>query len=350
MTDDVRYVRGLDELGIGDVPVAGGKGAGLGELIRCGALVPSGCVVTTEAYRRVADALDPGGSLRHATGDLDPADPAAVAAATALVREMIGAASLPVDVEAAIREGYARIPTRPGEQPAVAVRSSATSEDGVDTSFAGLQDTFLWVTGADAVVEHVRRCWASLYSVRSVSYRLHRRVGEDGLGMAVVVQRMVDARSSGVMFTRSPLTGDRSVAFVEASWGLGSAVVGGQVTPDNWVVDKITGEVMQSTLSTKVRRHRADPAARTVVDEEVPEELRAVPALSVAELRALVDVGRAVEQHYGTPQDIEWALAEGVPRGTANGVLPRSGLFLLQSRPETVWAGKEAADSRPLPR
>jgi pyruvate,water dikinase len=355
VTDDVRYVRGFDELGIADIPVAGGKGAGLGELMRAGVQVPPGCVVTTEAYHRVVDVLDPDGSLRHAIGELDRADPAGVAAATTQLRQMIMAAPLPGDVEAAIREGYARIPGRPGEEPAVAVRSSATSEDGADASFAGLQDTFLWVTGADAVAEHVRRCWASLYSVGSVSYRLRKRVGEDGLAMAVVVQRMVDARSSGVMFTRSPLTGDRSVVFVEASWGLGSAVVGGEVTPDNWVVDKITGDVVRSTVSTKVRRHRADPVARTVVDEEVPEGLRNVPALSVGELKALVDVGLAVERHYGTPQDIEWAIA-GSPagdatdatageavRGTADGAAPGGGLFLLQSRPETVWAAREPA-------
>lgn len=334
MTDDVRYMRGFDELGIGDVPVAGGKGAGLGELTRAGARVPPGCVVTTEAYHRVVDAVDPGGSLRQAVGDLDPADLAGVVRATDRLRELIAAAPLPAEVESALRDGYARIPARPGEPAAVAVRSSATSEDGADASFAGLQDTFLWVTGADAVVEHVRRCWASLYSVESVAYRLRRGVAEGGLAMAVVVQQMVDARSSGVMFTRSPLTGDPSVAVVEASWGLGSAVVSGAVTPDNWVVDKVTGEVIRSTVSDKARRHRADPATRSVIDEEVPPQLRGVPALSVEELQELVRVGWAVERHHGTPQDVEWAIAAGAPAG--------AGLFLLQSRPETVWSAQES--------
>jgi pyruvate, water dikinase len=344
VTDDVRYVRGFAELGIGDVPVAGGKGASLGELTRAGAHVPPGCVVTTAAYHRVIDVLDPDGSARHAIGELDPADDAAVASATARIRDMIEAAPLPADVEAAVREGYARVPSRPGEEPAVAVRSSATSEDGADASFAGLQDTFLWVTGADAVVANVRRCWASLYSVESVTYRLRRAVGEDGLAMAVVVQQMVDARSSGVMFTRSPLTGDRSVVFVEASWGLGSAVVSGLVTPDNWVVNKITGEVVRSTVSTKVRRHRADPAARTVIDEQVPPQLQRVPALSAQELATLVEVGRAVERHYGTAQDIEWAIANDAPHSDAPDNDPPGGaLFLLQSRPETVWSVKDAA-------
>jgi pyruvate,water dikinase len=329
VTDDDPYVRGFDKLSIGDVPIAGGKGASLGELTRAGAHVPPGHVVTTSAYHRVIDVLDADGSLRHAIGELDPADADAVGAATAGIRAMIEAAPLPADVEQAIRDAYARIPG-PGPEVAVAVRSSATSEDGANASFAGLQDTFLWIIGADGVVGHVRRCWSSLYSVESVTYRLQRGIGEDGLAMAVVVQQMVPARSSGVMFTRSPLTGDRSVVFVEASWGLGSAVVSGEVTPDNWMVNKITGEVVRSTISTKVRRHRPDPVARRVVDEDVPAQLRTVPAVSPDELRALVDVGRAVERHYGSAQDIEWAISEG------------GDLFLLQSRPETVWSGREA--------
>jgi pyruvate,water dikinase len=151
--------------------------------------------------------------------------------------------------------------------------------------------------------------------------------------MAVVVQRMVDARSSGVMFTRSPLTGDRSVVAIDASWGLGSAVVGGEVTPDSFVVSKITGEVTRS-IADKAVRHVPAPGGG-VHAEPVPEELRQEPAVDDAELHALVDVARRIERHYGCPQDIEWAIAAGAPEG--------DNIFLLQSRPETVWAGREAA-------
>jgi pyruvate,water dikinase len=227
----------------------------------------------------------------------------------------------------------------------VAVRSSATSEDGAADSFAGLQDTYLWVRGADRVLDAVRRCWASLYSVESVTYRRRRGIGEDDLAMAVVVQQMVDARSSGVMFTRSPLTGDRSVVAIDASWGLGSAVVSGEVTPDAFVVSKVTGEVARRTVATKTRWHRPAPDGDGVVEDDVPDDLREVPSISDDEIAALVAVARTVEAHHGCPQDIEWAVAHTAPPGEA--------VVLLQSRPETVWAEKDAAAARvatPTPR
>jgi pyruvate,water dikinase len=215
----------------------------------------------------------------------------------------------------------------------VAVRSSATSEDSAEASFAGLQDTYLWVRGADSVLEHVRRCWASLYSVESLTYRLRRGIPETDLGMAVVVQRMVDSRSSGVMFTRSPLTGDRSVVAIDASWGLGSAVVSGDVTPDSFVVSKVTGEITRRTVATKTVWHRPDPSGHGVVETDVPAELQDRPSISDEELAELVATARRVEAHYGCPQDIEWAVSETAPAG--------ENVFLLQSRPETVWAGKD---------
>lgn len=319
----------LATVGRDDVSTAGGKGARLGELARTGFRVPPGSVVTTRAYLEVLEAADPGGAVRHTARGLDAADHLALAETTARVRQLIATAPLPPGIDAAIRAGYAWLAAgTPGAEVPVAVRSSATGEDGAETSYAGLQDTWLCVTGADDVVAHVRRCWASLYSVEAVTYRLRRGAGEDDPAMAVVIQQMVDARTSGVMLTCSPLTGDPSLVYVEASWGLGSAVVGGEVTPDSWVVDKISGEVVAGTVSTKLRRHRADPAARTVVAENVPEALRATASLTPDELRAVVAVGRSVEGHFGVPQDIEWAVAEGGP--------DRAGLFLLQSRPRTV--------------
>ena len=219
----------------------------------------------------------------------------------------------------------------------VAVRSSATSEDSAEASFAGLQDTYLWVHGADSVLDHVRRCWASLYSVESVTYRLRRGIPEDDLGMAVVVQRMVGARSSGVMFTRSPLTGDRSVVAIDASWGLGSAVVSGDVTPDSFVVSKVTGEVPAD------RRHQdplapARPVGHGVVETDVPADLQDRPSLSDEEIAELVAIARRVEAHYGCPQDIEWAVAERTGGETSS---------CCRAGPETVWAAKDAAPRRP---
>jgi pyruvate, water dikinase len=310
-------IRDFSDLGISDRAVAGGKGASLGELTRAGIRVPPGFVVTTAAFERVL----PDGVRRRVAGSPDDQ----IARATAEVRDLVAGAPVPDDVRTAIIEGYLAL----GDDVPVAVRSSATGEDAADASFAGLQDTYLWVRGAEAVLDRVRQCWASLYSERSVTYRRERGLAEDGHGMAVVVQRMVDPRSSGVMFTRSPTTGDRSVVAIEACWGLGSALVGGDVTPDSYIVNKITGEVIKRAVSAKVCRHRRDPGGGVLV-EDVPEELQTKPCLGDDELRELVRVARRAEDHYGEPQDIEWAFVD-------------DHVVLLQSRPETVWSGRADA-------
>ncbi|TLY90178.1 MAG: phosphoenolpyruvate synthase, partial [Gammaproteobacteria bacterium] len=213
----------------------------------------------------------------------------------------------------------------------VAVRSSATCEDALDASFAGLQDTYLWIRGAAQVPERVRSCWASLYSVPSISYRLKHGFPEERVAMAVVVQIMVDAGTAGVMFTRSPTTGDRSVVTIEGAWGLGSAVVGGEVTPDRWVLGKITGEISVREISDKLIQHV--PAANGGVEAvAVSDERRRAACLSDAQLQELSTIARQVERHYGRAQDIEWAIDR------------HSGaILLLQSRPETVWSARDAA-------
>lgn len=313
------------ELGRSDVPVAGGKGASLGELLRAGIRVPDGFVVTTTAFRTAVGAMGLGERVAALDAGVDLTGPCAE------LRAVVESAPLPDDIAAAVTTGYE---TLAGPDQPVAVRSSATSEDSAEASFAGLQDTYLWVRGAGAVLDAVRRCWASLYSVESVTYRLRRGIAEGDLAMAVVVQRMVDSRSSGVMFTRSPLTGDRSVVCVDASWGLGSAVVSGEVTPDSFVVSKVTGEVTKRLIATKCTWHKPDPAGSGVVERDVPGELQDVPSISAEELAELVETARRVEAHYGCPQDIEWALDDS------------GAVYLLQSRPETVWAEKDATAAR----
>ncbi|MGY1643040.1 PEP/pyruvate-binding domain-containing protein [Geodermatophilus sp. SYSU D00703] len=323
------------DVGRDDVPVAGGKGASLGELMRAGIRVPDGFVVTTEAFRSAVAALDLGSRVTA----LDPSDADAVAAACAELRSIVESAPLPAEVAEAVTAAYTRLADACGQPDLpVAVRSSATSEDSAEASFAGLQDTYLWVRGADSVLSHVRRCWASLYSIESVTYRLRRGIPETDLAMAVVVQQMVGSRSSGVMFTRSPLSGDRSVVAIDASWGLGSAVVSGDVTPDSFVVSKVTGEVVRRTVSSKTRWHQPDPSGAGVVESDVPANLRDVPSVSDDEIAELVAIARQVEAHYGCPQDIEWAVSRTAP--------PGENVFLLQSRPETVWAEKDAAAAK----
>jgi len=345
-------------IGARDPAVVGGKGASLGELTRVGVAVPAGFVVTADAFAAALAAVDPSGTLRAGLSALDAADLAAVAAAAGRLRALIAGAELPDDVCAAITVGYAKLGSG-GSAPEilinadVAVRSSATVEDSAEASFAGLQDTYLGVSGISSVHDHVRRCWASLYNDESVAYRRRLRLPEAGVSMAVVVQRMVAPRAAGVMFTRSPVTGDRSVVAIEATWGLGSALVSGDVTPDSFIVSKVTGEITTRRVCSKIKIHSYRSNGPGVTVEETPASLREAPSLTDDEIRALAAIGRRVEAHYGTPQDIEWALLDddGADAGGTADAGAAGRIVLLQSRPETVWAAREQAPAgAPRPR
>jgi pyruvate,water dikinase len=318
------------DVGLHDRPHVGGKGGSLGELQRAGIAVPPGFVVKTGAFEKFIDALEREAPLRACVEALNADDLHAVTACSKELRARVESAALPRDVLDEISAAHAAL-CASGSRSPVAVRSSATTEDAADASFAGLQDTYLWVTDLQQTLERVRSCWASLYSVESMSYRRKRAMPEASVAMAVVVQKMVDARTAGVMFTRSPITGDRSVMTIEGAWGLGSAVVGGEVTPDRWVVAKITGDISVREISEKLVQHVPVSEGGTR-SEPVAADVRRAPCLSDDELQTLRTIGRQVERHYGRPQDIEWA----VERGT-------NAILLLQSRPETVWSAKEAA-------
>lgn len=335
MTNRMPLVNWFEDIGMDSRPTVGGKGGSLGELVRAGIRVPPGYVVTTGAFRRFMARLDPGGGIRKAVAVLDPEDVPALQARLGEIRERICGAAMPDALRGPIERCYRELDGN-GDGLPVAVRSSATSEDSADASFAGLQDTYLWVRGSDDVIDCIRACWASLYSVESVAYRRRREMPEDELAIAVVVQRMVESRASGVMFTRSPTTGDPSVIAIEASWGLGSCVVSGEVTPDTLLVNKVTGEVIRQQVSRKQVRHVPDLEAGGVRVERVPDELQETRVLEDGHIRELVDTARKVERHYGCAQDIEWAIAHG-PEG--------AGVYLLQSRPETVWSGAAAEPS-----
>ena len=324
------FIHWFADIGLGDRAQVGGKGGSLGELLRAGVEVPAGFVVGTHAFEGVIAHLESLAPFRSVVERLPADDLGEVSALSAELRARIESVELPPGLTREIEDAYARL-GEPLHGAVVAVRSSATTEDSAAASFAGLQDTFLWVTSAEEVLDKLRRCWGSLYSVESLSYRLRHRMPEAGVAMAVVIQRMVDARTAGVMFTRSPTTGDRSVITIEASWGLGSAVVSGGVTPDRWVVGKITGEVQCREISGKTIEHV--PAEGGGVLARAVESARQFEAsLSDAQLQALRGLGRKIERHYREPQDIEWAIEHGTER-----------VLLLQSRPETVWSGKEKA-------
>jgi len=325
-----RHIAWFDEIGLGDREQVGGKGGSLGELQRAGLAVPPGYVVTTPAFERFLASLERQAPVRAAVAALRCDDLEAITACSRALRRRMEDTELPGEVLGELVAAHERLVRAHPEQP-VAVRSSATTEDAADASFAGLQDTYLWVRGAAQMLGRVRSCWASLYSVPSISYRLKHGFPEQRVAMAVVVQNMVDAGTAGVMFTRSPTTGDRSVITIEAAWGLGSAVVGGEVTPDRWVLGKITGEISVREISDKLIQHV--PAANGGVEAvAVSEERRRAPCLSDTQLQELGTLARQVERHYGRAQDIEWAIDR------------HSGaILLLQSRPETVWSARDAA-------
>jgi len=318
------------DIGLADRPTVGGKGGSLGELTKAGIEVPPGFVVRTEAFEAFVQKLDAEEPLRALVEALDPADLKTAQDTLEKVRARLTGSELPAEVQAEITAAYEQLCAGRGDIP-VAVRSSATTEDAEDASFAGLQDTYLWVIGAASVIDYVRQCWASLYSVESVVYRRKQDFPESGVAMGVVVQEMIDARCAGVMFTRSPTTGDRSVITIEGAWGLGSAVVSGEVTPDRWVIGKLTGDISVRDISDK-HAEQLPRASGGIEEVPVPDDRRKQACLSDDELQALRAIGRQCEKHYGKPQDIEWA----VERETGK-------ILLLQSRPETVWAAKEAA-------
>ena len=341
--DDLPVIRWFAELSLSDRPSVGGKSASLGELTHAKIPVPPGFAITTAAFERFLAESRGEFDVRAAIAGLDAKDDTRITATSRTIRERIVGLPVPADVEDAIVAGYSRL-CEAAAGTSVAVRSSATCEDSDEASFAGLQDTYLWTDGEAAVVDRVRACWASLYNAESISYRLRLGLEEDNLSMAVVVQSMIDAACAGVMFTRSPTTGDRSVIVIEGCWGLGSCLVGGEVTPDRFVVNKVTGEINTRNISTKTVQHLRRSDGQGVLDTAVDPEMQNVPCITDEQLAALWQMARRIEAHYGSPQDIEWA----IPREPADPARP---VLLLQSRPETIWANrKKEPAAKPMPK
>lgn len=327
------FISLFSDLTLADRPAVGGKSASLGELTRAGVAVPPGFVVTTSAFEKFLRESDPEGQIRSAVAVLDVSDTNRVADVSRNIRKQIRDMPVPEVIADQIRSHY-RAMTRNGSGIPVAVRSSATCEDSETASFAGLQDTYLWVVGEQQLLEQVRACWASLYNSESITYRHRLDLPEDQISMAVVIQQMVDAACAGVMFTRSPTTGDKSVIVIEGSWGLGSSLVGGEVTPDHFVVNKVTGEINSRDISEKAIEHLPDLSGSGVRELAVEQERQCRPCLSDEAIRQLWQIARKVEKHFGSPQDIEWA----IPRSQVD---EAQIVYLLQSRPETVWATRE---------
>jgi phosphoenolpyruvate synthase/pyruvate phosphate dikinase len=323
------YTCPLSEIRRSDEPEFGGKSANLGELLAAEIPVPPGFALGAEAFRAFVRQAGLEGTIAAALERVPKGDVDALAAASKAIDEATRFAPLPEALRDELGSRYAELAraTRQ-EAPAVAVRSSALGEDSEDASHAGQQESFLWVRGVKHVCDAVRDCWVSLYSPQAISYRAtHGSAGHEP-AMGVTVQLMVDAEVSGVLFTCNPVSGDPSMVAINASWGLGIGVVGGDVTPDDYLVSKITGEVVRQTVSPKHHEYVADAGGRGTLRVGVPKERRDVPCLGEGELAALVEVAKRIERHYGGHQDVEWAIA----RGRA---LPES-LRVLQARPVTT--------------
>ncbi len=333
---DAQFIVSFDAAAPEDHVRMGGKCSGLARMTAHGVSVPAGFAVTTDAF--AAHMKSSGLAVRIETllASIDVNDVVEEEAKSAQIRALIVAADMPGEVEASIRSAYERLGT--GADQPVAVRSSATAEDMPDASFAGQQDTYLWVVGADDVVTKVKACWASLFNARAISYRARNHIEGIGVEMAVGVQKMVDAVAAGVAMTLNPINGDRTKIVIDSAFGLGEPVVSGEITPDHFVVEKVLLEILSRRIVEKDHELVPDRAARRTIDRVIESERRTLPSLSDAEVVAVARLAKSLESFMGCPQDVEWAVDRDLPAG--------ANVVALQSRPETVWSRKAPVAQR----
>jgi pyruvate,water dikinase len=330
MSSQFQYILWFEECNKSALPLVGGKNANLGEMLNAGIRVPPGFAVTSKAFQQNMDKSALWALVRDTLSDASPDDIKAVSKAGSTIRQAILSTPIPDEIQEEIKTAYASlckkcdVPDLP-----VAVRSSATAEDLEDASFAGQQDTYLWIWGNDEVVKATHECWASLFTDRAITYRMRVGFPQDGVLISVGIQKMVSSRSAGVMFTLDPVTGDRSKITIDANWGFGESIVQGMVSPDSFIIGKKSMSIKQSIIGQKDQRFVAKGCGTVV--EPVPSEQQVIPCVSVAEVIEIAKMGMRIEEHYGSPQDIEWAIDSDLP-------FPEN-IFSTQSRPVTA-AGK----------
>lgn len=330
----MEYVINFNKVGKKDIPRVGGKNATLGEMINAGIRVPPGFAVTTDSYLKFITKKGINEKIFSTLSGIDPEDVNRLNQASEIIQEMIKGITISEDIRDAIIDEYGCLcRERHLEDIPVAVRSSATAEDLPTASFAGQQDTYLWVKGSEQVIDKVQCCWASLFTPRAISYRIKNRFAHEKVLISVGVQQMVNSRSAGVMFTLNPTDGDMSKVVIESSWGLGETVVSGAVTPDKFIVDKILMEASEKVISKKHIEAVFDEESGQVVTRDVPEERQQERSLEDREIIELVKIAKIIEKHYGMPMDIEWAIDRDIP-------FPDN-IFIVQARPETVWSQKK---------
>jgi len=327
------YTLWFDKAGKESLGLVGGKNASLGELIKADIPVPPGFSVTTEACNEflVGSGVKP--TVEEILSRIDIKDTASLEEVSKTIRELMAKAPFPKKIEEEICSKYQALAQAIGvpDLP-VAVRSSATAEDTPGASFAGQQDTFLWVSGSEEVLKKTKLCMSSLFTSRAIAYRVRMGFPHEKVLISVGVQKMVDARAAGVMFTLNPVNGDPSKVVIEGNWGLGESVVSGICNPDKFVVDKVTMEI-ERRISVKECECVYDPTRLGVCQMEIPPERREIQCIEDKEVMELARYAKRVEEYYGCPQDIEWVIAKH-PRFPSN-------VFMVQCRPETVWSQKK---------
>jgi len=328
----------FEELTKNDIPLVGGKNANLGEMIQAKIPVPPGFAITAHAYQEFITKTSIAQEIYKIIDETvtDVNDPKQYEEASKKIRSLIESTPMPSEIEKSIREAYNELNKQTeGAEVFVAVRSSATAEDLPDASFAGQQETFLNVKGADDLIDKTIKCWSSLFTPRAIFYRNEKGFKHEQVLISVGVQTMVNAKAAGVIFTLDPVTGETDKIVIEANWGLGESVVSGSVTPDHYVVDKQTLNIVDKKIANKVVEYVRDPETGKTVHANVPEDRQEKPCLTDEEIQRLAETARTIEEHYGKAQDIEFSIDRDLS-------FPES-VFIVQSRPETVWSVKKAA-------
>lgn len=325
-----KYIKWFNEIDKEDIPLVGGKGANLGELTIKGVDVPPGFCVTATAYSDFIEKSDLQKEIIEVLDGLDVEDSVQLQERSAAIRALIIRKDMPSDIEQEIIEAYEEFNKRVKTPDAqVAIRSSATAEDLPEASFAGQQDTYLHISGIDEVKSHIKRCWASLWTARAIYYREHQNFVHTEVALSVVVQKMVNSKIAGVMFTANPMNSSSNEIMINASWGLGEAVVSGIVTPDDFIIDKTTKAIIEKTIADKntivVKNTDGVGTKEMEVAEVLGAEYVTKQCLNDLEISKLANYGMKIEELYKSPQDIEWALDSDTEE-----------LYILQSRPITT--------------
>ena len=325
----------FDDVRNTDVVLVGGKNASLGEMINAGLPVPPGFAVTAHSYEKYIEEKKIAEQIYKIIKETvtNPNDPKQYDVASKKIRELIEKTPMPKEIENAIRQAYNELNERLElTDTFVAVRSSATAEDLPDASFAGQQETYLNVKGADDLINRVRKCWSSLFTPRAIFYRNEKGFPHEKVFISVGVQKMVNSGCAGVMFTINPVTGNRDEIVIEGNYGLGETVVSGVVNPDDFVIDKATTSIKERRIARKTVEYIRDPKTGKTVHLEVPVEKQKVTCIDDRELLTLAELAKRIEKHYGKPMDIEWAIDQDLS-------YPQN-MFIVQARPETVFGTK----------